>query len=174
MLYGSDRSRFTEVKRCDRDKNYGPLVKTVMTRCIHCTRCVRFAQEVAGVSMLGCVGRGNAMEIGTYVEATLDTEMSGNVHPARRLPRRAAHQASSAPARPRPPPFPLIVPPNRSSPSRRPPPLRPSPPRAGLRRPLVGAHPDTTSLDRRARRPCALRQRDGDRHDVDAATGDER
>ena len=57
----------------------GPLVKTVMTRCIHCTRCVRFSQEVAGVPMLGAVGRGNAMEIGTYVEAALSSEMSGNV-----------------------------------------------------------------------------------------------
>lgn len=79
MLYGSDRSRFMDDKRSTEDKNLGPLVKTVMTRCIHCTRCVRFSQEVAGVTMLGAVGRGNAMEIGTYVEATLATELSGNV-----------------------------------------------------------------------------------------------
>ena len=79
MMFGSDRSRYAEVKRGVQDKNLGPLVKTVMTRCIHCTRCVRFSQEVAGVPMLGAVGRGNAMEIGTYVEAALSSEMSGNV-----------------------------------------------------------------------------------------------
>jgi NADH dehydrogenase (ubiquinone) Fe-S protein 1 len=65
MLYGSDRSRYTENKRAVEDKNLGPLVKTSMNRCIHCTRCVRFSQEVAGVNMLGTVGRGNAMEIST-------------------------------------------------------------------------------------------------------------
>jgi len=79
MHFGSDRSRYFEVKRATEDKNLGPLVKTVMTRCIHCTRCVRFSQEVAGVNMLGTVGRGNAMEIGTYVEQALSSEMSGNV-----------------------------------------------------------------------------------------------
>merc|ERR1740130_2616472 len=79
MVFGSDRSRYAETKRGVMDKNLGPLVKTVMTRCIHCTRCVRFSQEVAGVPMLGAVGRGNAMEIGTYVEAALNSEMSGNV-----------------------------------------------------------------------------------------------
>ncbi|KAL1495274.1 hypothetical protein AB1Y20_017134 [Prymnesium parvum] len=79
MLFGSDRSRYYEVKRAVEDKNLGPLVKTVMTRCIHCTRCVRFSQEVAGVNMLGTVGRGNAMEIGTYVGMALNSEMSGNV-----------------------------------------------------------------------------------------------
>jgi len=79
MLYGSDRSRYVENKRAVEDKNLGPLVKTSMTRCIHCTRCVRFSQEVAGVNMLGTVGRGNAMEISTYVNAALDSEMSGNV-----------------------------------------------------------------------------------------------
>merc|ERR1719424_781976 len=79
MVFGSDRSRYYEDKRGTMDKNLGPLVKTVMTRCIHCTRCVRFSQEVAGVPMLGAVGRGNAMEIGTYVEAALSSEMSGNV-----------------------------------------------------------------------------------------------
>merc|ERR1719197_1802897 len=67
MAFGSDRSRYTEVKRAVEDKNLGPLVKTSMTRCIHCTRCVRFSQEVAGVNMLGTVGRGDAMEISTYV-----------------------------------------------------------------------------------------------------------
>jgi len=79
MTYGSDRSRYHEDKRAVEDKNLGPLVKTSMTRCIHCTRCVRFSQEVAGVNMLGTVGRGNAMEISTYVSAVLDSEMSGNV-----------------------------------------------------------------------------------------------
>jgi len=79
FAYGADRSRYVENKRAVEDKNLGPLVKTSMTRCIHCTRCVRFSQEVAGVNMLGTVGRGNAMEISTYVAAALDTEMSGNV-----------------------------------------------------------------------------------------------
>lgn len=79
MIFGSDRSRFTEVKRTVQDKNLGPLVKTVMTRCIHCTRCVRFAQEVAGVPDLGVTGRGRDSEIGTYVERMLASELSGNV-----------------------------------------------------------------------------------------------
>lgn len=68
MAFGSDRGRFTEMKRSVADKNLGPLVKTVMTRCIHCTRCVRFASEVAGVPDLGVTGRGRDSEIGTYVE----------------------------------------------------------------------------------------------------------
>ncbi|ORY86759.1 NADH-ubiquinone oxidoreductase 75 kDa subunit [Leucosporidium creatinivorum] len=81
MRYGSDRSRFHEItgKRATEDKNFGPLVKTVMTRCIHCTRCVRFANEVAGVQDLGTSGRGNDMQIGTYIEKTLNSEMSGNI-----------------------------------------------------------------------------------------------
>ncbi len=61
------------------DKDLGPFVKTSMNRCIHCTRCVRFADEIAGNEMLGTSGRGNATEIGTYVEAKFDTELSGNV-----------------------------------------------------------------------------------------------
>mmetsp|Transcript_25124 Transcript_25124/g.44793 ORF Transcript_25124/g.44793 Transcript_25124/m.44793 type:complete len:629 (-) Transcript_25124:652-2538(-) len=77
--FGSDRSRFMEMKRTVEDKNLGPLVKTVMTRCIHCTRCVRYAEEVAGVEDLGVTGRGNASEIGTYVEKLMTSEMSGNV-----------------------------------------------------------------------------------------------
>jgi NADH dehydrogenase (ubiquinone) Fe-S protein 1 len=68
MSFGSDRGRFTEMKRSVHDKNLGPLVKTVMTRCIHCTRCVRFAKEVAGVEDLGVTGRGRDSEIGTYVD----------------------------------------------------------------------------------------------------------
>ena len=81
VRYGSDRSRFSEVvgKRATENKDLGPLVKTVMTRCIHCTRCVRFANEVAGAAELGTSGRGNDMQIGTYIEKTLNTEMSGNI-----------------------------------------------------------------------------------------------
>eukprot|EP00096_Caligus_rogercresseyi_P013464 TRINITY_DN610_c0_g1_i4.p1 TRINITY_DN610_c0_g1~~TRINITY_DN610_c0_g1_i4.p1 ORF type:complete len:717 (-),score=261.67 TRINITY_DN610_c0_g1_i4:143-2293(-) len=80
MAFGSDRSRFTDPgKRAVEDKNLGPLIKTVMTRCIHCTRCVRFASEVAGVESLGTTGRGNGMQIGTYVEKPLLSELSGNI-----------------------------------------------------------------------------------------------
>jgi len=83
MNFGSDKSRFTDIaftgKRAVEDKNVGPLVKTIMTRCIHCTRCVRFASEVAGVEDLGTTGRGNEMQIGTYVEKMLQSELSGNV-----------------------------------------------------------------------------------------------
>jgi len=83
MAFGSDRSRFTDIefegKRAVEDKNIGPLVKTIMTRCIHCTRCVRFCSEVAGVEDLGTTGRGNEMQIGTYVEKMLMSELSGNV-----------------------------------------------------------------------------------------------
>ncbi|KAH8112828.1 NADH-quinone oxidoreductase [Phellopilus nigrolimitatus] len=81
MRYGSDRTRFHEIagKRAVEDKDLGPLVKTVMNRCIQCTRCVRFANEVAGVEELGTTGRGNDMQIGMYVEKTMDSELSGNV-----------------------------------------------------------------------------------------------
>jgi len=80
MAFGGDRSRFFLTKRGVEDKNIGPLIQTIMTRCIHCTRCVRFSSEVAGVPVLGTTGRGNSMEIGTYVEDTFfDSEMSGNV-----------------------------------------------------------------------------------------------
>jgi len=83
MAFGSDRSRFTDMsfegKRAVEDKNIGPLIKTIMTRCIHCTRCVRFSSEVAGVEDLGTTGRGNNMQIGTYVEKMLMSELSGNV-----------------------------------------------------------------------------------------------
>jgi NADH-quinone oxidoreductase subunit G len=79
MAYGFDHSRFMENKRAVTDKYLGPLVKTVMTRCIHCTRCVRFAQEVAGVPDLGGLGRGESMEIGTYVEQAIASELSGNL-----------------------------------------------------------------------------------------------
>ncbi|MGB1547529.1 MAG: NADH-quinone oxidoreductase subunit NuoG [Alphaproteobacteria bacterium] len=79
MTYGFDRSRFAENKRAVEDKELGPLVKTVMTRCIHCTRCIRFAEEIAGVSVLGATGRGEHMEIDTYVGQTVNTEVSGNL-----------------------------------------------------------------------------------------------
>lgn len=78
MVYGSDMSRFREWKRSTEDKNLGPLIKTIMTRCIHCTRCVRFAAEIAGTSDLGATGRGNVMEIGTYIDKVFDSEVSGN------------------------------------------------------------------------------------------------
>ncbi|TVY33144.1 NADH-ubiquinone oxidoreductase 78 kDa subunit, mitochondrial [Lachnellula occidentalis] len=81
MRYGGDRGRFHEVggKRATEDKNIGPLIKTSMNRCIHCTRCIRFANDVAGAPELGSTGRGNDMQIGTYLERNLDSEMSGNV-----------------------------------------------------------------------------------------------
>lgn len=77
--YGSDVSRYQEKKRVVQDKNIGPLVQTEMTRCIHCTRCVRFGEEIAGVQELGATGRGENMEIGTYVEKSMSSEMSGNI-----------------------------------------------------------------------------------------------
>ena len=81
MRYGADRGRFHEIggKRAVEDKNMGPLIKTSMNRCIHCTRCIRFANDVAGAPELGSTGRGNDMQIGTYLEKSLDSEMSGNV-----------------------------------------------------------------------------------------------
>lgn len=81
MRYGADRGRFHELsgKRAVEDKNIGPLVKTSMNRCIHCTRCVRFMNDVAGAPELGTTGRGNDMQIGTYLEQNLDTELSGNI-----------------------------------------------------------------------------------------------
>lgn len=79
MGYGMDSSRYRESKRAVKDKNLGPLVKTVMTRCIQCTRCVRFAAEIAGVPELGATARGESMEIGTYVERALSSELSGNL-----------------------------------------------------------------------------------------------
>lgn len=83
MAFGSDRSRFTDInfggKRAVEDKDVGPLIKTIMTRCIHCTRCIRFASEIAGVDDLGTTGRGNDMQVGTYVEKMFLTELSGNV-----------------------------------------------------------------------------------------------
>ena len=77
--YGAGGSRYEENKRAVKDKNLGPLVKTVMTRCIHCTRCIRFITEVAGVPDLGATARGEGMEVGTYVEKALGSELSGNI-----------------------------------------------------------------------------------------------
>jgi NADH-quinone oxidoreductase subunit G len=77
--FGRDISRFSERKRVVKDKDIGPLVSTDMTRCIHCTRCVRFGQEIAGIQELGTTGRGENMEIGTYVERTVDHELAGNI-----------------------------------------------------------------------------------------------
>ncbi len=79
MAYGSGDSRYDELKRAVAEKNMGPLIKTTMTRCIHCTRCVRFATEVAGVDDLGAINRGENMEIATYLEQALDSELSGNI-----------------------------------------------------------------------------------------------
>ncbi|MBT8423001.1 MAG: NADH-quinone oxidoreductase subunit NuoG, partial [Gammaproteobacteria bacterium] len=79
MGYGRDISRYNEGKRVVADKNLGPLVSTDMTRCIHCTRCVRFGQEVAGIQELGAMGRGDRMEIGTFIENSVDHELSGNI-----------------------------------------------------------------------------------------------
>jgi len=77
--FGSAASRFDERKRVVKDKNLGPLISTDMTRCIHCTRCVRFTAEIAGFQELGATGRGEDMEIGTFIEKSVDHELSGNV-----------------------------------------------------------------------------------------------
>jgi len=79
LYYGVDKSRFLENKRTVKDKYMGPLIKTQMTRCIHCTRCVRFATEVAGVPEIGSIGRGEDMEITTYLEKSMESELSANV-----------------------------------------------------------------------------------------------
>ncbi len=79
MYYGVDKSRFVENKRQVKEKYMGPLIKTQMTRCIHCTRCVRFATEVAGVPEIGAIGRGENMEITTYLEQAMESELSANV-----------------------------------------------------------------------------------------------
>lgn len=79
MGYGSDVAKYAEMKRVVQDKDIGPLVATDLTRCIHCTRCVRFGQEIAGMRELGATGRGEWMEIGTFIEKSLDSELSGNI-----------------------------------------------------------------------------------------------
>jgi NADH-quinone oxidoreductase subunit G len=77
--YGRDVSRYNDGKRVVKDKNIGPLVSTDMTRCIHCTRCVRFGEEIAGIPQLGTTERGENMKIGTYIEQSVDHELSGNI-----------------------------------------------------------------------------------------------
>jgi NADH-quinone oxidoreductase subunit G len=77
--YGRDISRFSERKRVVKDKNLGPLVSTDMTRCIHCTRCIRFGQEIQGYPQMGTTGRGENMEVGTYIEHSVDHELSANI-----------------------------------------------------------------------------------------------
>lgn len=77
--YGADRTHFNEMKRAVDDKEIGAKIKTVMTRCIHCTRCIRFATEIAGVEEMGATGRGENMEVGTYVESALQSELAGNM-----------------------------------------------------------------------------------------------
>lgn len=79
MVYGYREGRFLEYKRAVEDKEFGPLISTIMTRCIHCTRCVRFAQEIAGTPVLGTTGRGKATEISTYISRTITSELSGNL-----------------------------------------------------------------------------------------------
>ena len=79
IIFGGDRGRFYENKRAVENKECGIFVKTLMTRCIHCTRCVRFLEEIAGLRSLGMLGRGGKSEIGTYVLSTLNTEFSGNI-----------------------------------------------------------------------------------------------
>jgi len=79
LYYGVDKSRFSENKRAVKDKYMGPLIKTQMTRCIHCTRCIRFAQEIAGIPEIGAIGRGEDMEITTYLEQSMKSELSANV-----------------------------------------------------------------------------------------------
>ena len=79
MAFGSDHSRHEEGKRAVEDKDFGPLIKTSMNRCIHCTRCVRFANEIGGLPQLGTTGRGNDMQIGTYIGGLLGSELSSNV-----------------------------------------------------------------------------------------------
>ena len=79
LFFGFTKRRFYKFKRIVSDKNLGPIVRTVMTRCIHCTRCIRFCTEIAGVEELGVFGRGNISEIGTYVTKILLSELSGNI-----------------------------------------------------------------------------------------------
>ena len=79
LAYGKGHTRYHENKRAVTEKYMGPLVKTVMTRCIHCTRCVRFAEEVAGVEEIGAIGRGENMQITSYLEGAVRSELSGNI-----------------------------------------------------------------------------------------------
>jgi NADH dehydrogenase/NADH:ubiquinone oxidoreductase subunit G len=78
LAFGSDRSRFYEFKRSVEDKECGPIIKTIRTRCMHCTRCIRFSAEVSGQERLGSFGRGEETEMGTYIQSFLRTELAGN------------------------------------------------------------------------------------------------
>jgi NADH-quinone oxidoreductase subunit G len=79
VVYGADHGRFYDYKRNVEDKNLGPVVKTIMNRCILCTRCIRFATDVAGFTSFGLIGRGLKMEISSYIEKTVNTDLSGNL-----------------------------------------------------------------------------------------------
>jgi len=79
MQFGSDRGRYYDIKRCIEDKECGPIIKTIMNRCIHCTRCIRFSSEIAGQNVLGAFGRGENTEIGTYIQHFIKTELAGNL-----------------------------------------------------------------------------------------------
>jgi NADH dehydrogenase/NADH:ubiquinone oxidoreductase subunit G len=79
LFFGFTKKRFYKYKRIVSDKNLGPIVKTVMTRCIHCTRCIRFLTEISGLEELGIFGRGGKSEIGTYIDKVLLSELSGNI-----------------------------------------------------------------------------------------------
>jgi NADH dehydrogenase/NADH:ubiquinone oxidoreductase subunit G len=79
LYFGITKRRFYKYKRTVEDKDLGPIVKTVMTRCIHCTRCIRFITEIAGVEELGMLGRGGSSEVGTFIDKTLTSELSGNI-----------------------------------------------------------------------------------------------
>jgi NADH dehydrogenase (ubiquinone) Fe-S protein 1 len=79
LNFGSDTTRFSNIKRSVENKETGPIIKTIMSRCIHCTRCVRFATEIAGVSVLGTTNRGQQTEIGFYVNKVFRSELSGNL-----------------------------------------------------------------------------------------------
>ena len=79
LIYGSDRGRFREEKRSVFDKNLGSFIKTVMTRCIHCTKCIRFIEEYGDDSRLGTLGRGMYTEVGSYIQVMLTSELSGNI-----------------------------------------------------------------------------------------------
>jgi NADH-quinone oxidoreductase subunit G len=79
MFYGSDKSKFKEFKKANEDKNCSPLIKTIMTRCILCTRCIRFANEILGLNCLGSIGRGNSLEVSTFINKFLFSGLSGNL-----------------------------------------------------------------------------------------------
>jgi NADH dehydrogenase/NADH:ubiquinone oxidoreductase subunit G len=79
LVFGSDKGRFYEYKRSVNDKDCGPFIKTIMTRCIHCTRCIRFLDEISGFKYLGLIGRGNKIEVSNFVSKSIYSELSGNI-----------------------------------------------------------------------------------------------